>query len=144
MTKDIKTSIKIQASRDQVWKVLMDFEKYPEWNTFITSISGSPKIKEKLKVSLQGMTFKPLVLVCKNYVEFKWLGHLWIKGLFDGEHRFYLRENADGTTNFEHSEKFSGVLVKLLAKNIDQKIKEGFGQMNRELKERVEKMNYRI
>jgi len=144
MTKDIKTSIKIEASRDQVWEVLMDFEKYPEWNTFITFISGSPKIKEKLKISVQGMNFKPLVLLCKERVAFKWLGHLWIKGLFDGEHQFYLTENADGTTNFEHSEKFSGFLVKLLAKNIDQKIKEGFGQMNRELKERVEKMNDNI
>ena len=38
MTKQIKTSIHINATKEKVWEILMDFEKYPEWNPFIKSI----------------------------------------------------------------------------------------------------------
>jgi len=139
MAKQIKTSITINASREKVWKILTDFEKYPEWNSFVKSVSGDVKAGSRIKVKLPGMTFKPIVLTFNKDVEFKWLGHLWFKGLFDGEHRFYLTDNGDGTTNFEHSEKFSGILVKLFSKSLDKNTKAGFEQMNEELKLRAER-----
>ena len=112
----------------------MDFEKYPEWNPFIKSVSGEVKVGNRIKIRLQGMTFKPLVLKLEENTEFKWLGHFWIKRLFDGEHRFYLTDNSDGTTNFEQSESFSGILVKMFSKSLDNDTKQGFEQMNKELK----------
>lgn len=139
MTKEIKTSITINASREKIWKILTDFEKYPEWNSFVKSVSGEVKVGNRIQVKLPGMTFKPVVLTFNENREFKWIGHLWFKGLFDGEHRFYLTDNGDGTTNFEHSEKFSGILVKLFSKSLDKNTKIGFEQMNIDLKFRAEK-----
>ena len=84
------------------------------------------------------MTFKPVVLTFKENTELKWLGHLWFKGLFDGEHKFKLIDNGNGTTKFEQSENFSGILVKLFTKSLDKDTKKGFEQMNKELKLRAE------
>ncbi|OBX18415.1 hypothetical protein LX77_03909 [Gelidibacter algens] len=139
MAKQIKTSITINASKERVWKILTDFENYPEWNSFIKSVSGDVKVGNQIVIKLQGMTFKPVVLTLNENTELKWLGHLWFKGLFDGEHKFKLIDNGNGTTNFEQSENFSGILVNLFAKSLDKDTKNGFEQMNRELKLRAEK-----
>ncbi len=139
MTKQIKTSITINASKEKIWEILTDFENYPEWNSFIKSVTGEVKVGNQIKIKLQGMTFKPIVLNFKENTELKWLGLLWFKGLFDGEHKFKLTDNGNGTTNFEQSENFSGILVKLFSKSLDKDTKNGFEQMNRELKLRAEK-----
>ncbi|MEW4923674.1 SRPBCC domain-containing protein [Algibacter sp. 2305UL17-15] len=134
MAKKIKTSITINASKERIWKILTDFENYPEWNSFIKSVSGDVKVGNKIRIKLQGMTFKPVVLTLNENTELKWLGHLWFKGLFDGEHKFKLTDNGNGTTNFEQSENFSGILVKFFSKSLERDTKNGFEQMNKELK----------
>jgi hypothetical protein len=88
-----------------------------------------------------GMTFKPTVLVYTEAKEFRWLGHLFIKGLFDGEHCFRLIDNKDGTTTFIQSEQFEGILVPLFSKMLDTNTIEGFRQMNKKLKQEAEKSN---
>ncbi|PKG41568.1 SRPBCC domain-containing protein [Psychroflexus sp. MES1-P1E] len=139
MTKQIKTSITINASRQKTWEILTDFEKYSDWNSFIKSVSGEVIVGNRIKVKLQGMIFKPVVMTFKENIEFKWLGHLLYKGLFDGEHRFYLTDNEDGSVNFEQSENFSGILVNLFSKSLDKNTRNGFEQMNKELKVLAEK-----
>jgi len=139
MAKQIKTFITINASKEKIWKILTDFENYPEWNSFIKSVTGDVKVGNQIQIKLQGMTFKPIVFTFNENTELKWLGHLWFKGLFDGEHKFKLTDNGNGTTNFEQSENFSGILVKLFAKSLDKNTKNGFDQMNEELKLRAEK-----
>ncbi len=138
MVKQIKTSITINASKEKVWKILTDFEKYSEWNSFIKSISGDVKVGNQIQVKFEKMVFNPIILTLVENTEFKWLGHLWFKGLFDGEHKFILTDNGNGTTNFEQSENFSGILVNLFSKSLDKNTKNNFEQMNIELKLRAE------
>ena len=143
MKKEISTSIKINATRQQVWNTLMQTEKYPEWNPFITSFKGLIKEGEQVEAHIEppgqkGMTFKPTILEVKENKTFRWLGKLFIKGLFDGEHIFELVDNEDGTTTFYQREKFSGILVTLFQKMIDNNTKAGFELMNQKLKARVE------
>lgn len=139
----ITTSIHIPAPAAAIWSVLMDFEQYPEWNPFIRSISGKATTGEKLTVKLQpnpkkkAMIFHPEVLASKPHREFRWLGHLWFKGLFDGEHRFFLEANEDGSTTFIHEERFTGILVPLLKKMLENDTKTGFVRMNEALRDRV-------
>lgn len=118
----------------------MDFKKYPEWNPFIKSISGEQKVGSHLKVNLQGMTFKPEILVLEKNREFKWVGKLWIKGLFDGTHQFALEESGDGTISFIHGESFSGILVPLFKKKLETETNFAFQKMNKALKNRAESM----
>jgi len=100
MTKQIKTSITINASKERIWQILTDFKNYPKWNSFIKSVTGDLKIGNQIEVKIQEMTFKPVILTLNENYELKWLGHLWVKGLFDGEHKFNLIDNGNGTTNF--------------------------------------------
>ncbi len=146
MAKVLETQIRIDASPAQVWAVLTDFEKYPDWNPFIKSFTGEVAVGHTIKVRLEppggnGMTFTPIVLVFEENKEFRWLGKLVFKGLFDGEHRFKLIDNGDGSTTFVQSEQFSGILVPLFSKMIEVNTRNGFEAMNRELKDRAEKRN---
>jgi hypothetical protein len=146
MAKEIKTEILIQASPEKVWQVLTDFDHYLQWNPFIKSIEGNVAVGNTIKARIEppgatGMTFKPVVLVYTEAKEFRWLGHLLIKGLFDGEHCFTLIDNEDVSTTFIQSEKFTGVLVPLFSKMLDTNTIEGFRQMNEKLKQEAEKDN---
>lgn len=144
MKKEIKTQILIEATPERVWEVLTDFKRYPNWNPFIKSLQGKVKEGEKIIVRLEppgakGMTFKPEVLAFNTNKEFKWIGHLFFPGLFDGEHRFELIDNGNGTTTFIQAEKFKGILVRMLSKMLDGSTLNGFKAMNERLKLEVEK-----
>lgn len=140
MTKEIKTEITINANPKKVWEILTNQSEYPKWNTFIKKIDGKLNIGERLKVIIQPknssrMTFKPVILEYKDEKILKWKGKLLIGGLFDGTHIFELFDNKNGTTTFQQSEMFEGVLVRFF--NLD-KVKKGFETMNSELKKRCE------
>nr|WP_294859706.1 SRPBCC domain-containing protein [uncultured Fluviicola sp.] len=144
MKKEIKSEIVIQATPSRVWEILSDFKKYPNWNPFIKSIQGQVKVGEKIVVRMEppgakGMTFKPTVLVFDQNREFKWIGHLFFTGLFDGEHRFELIDNGDGTTTFIQAERFKGILVRMLSNMLDGNTLNGFRKMNEALKAEAEK-----
>ena len=139
--KNIQTEILINTDITKVWDILMNFDNYPKWNPFITSISGEPKLGSRLTVSIKppggkGMTFKPRVLAFEINKELRWLGHLLFTGFFDGEHKFELIDNGNGTTTFKQSEKFKGMFVGLLNLENTQK---GFEAMNEKLKEMAER-----
>ncbi|WP_027418428.1 SRPBCC domain-containing protein [Crocinitomix catalasitica] len=143
MAKEIKTEIIIEASTEKVWKILTDFKNYPNWNPFIKSIVGPLELGKKISARIEphetnGMNFKPRITKIEKNKELSWLGHLLMPGLFDGEHKFQLIDNGNGTITFLQSEKFQGILVPFFNKMIDYNTKKGFDLMNIKLKEVAE------
>ena len=141
----LHTEIQIEASPETVWSILIDFEKYPEWNPFIISIKGNlqkGKMLETLMSPPNGkeMTFKPIIRSVVENSEFSWLGRFLFPGIFDGEHIFTLSKNENGCLLVQ-KEKFSGLLVPFLWKSLDQDTRAGFELMNQALKARAEKGN---
>jgi len=140
--RQIKTEISIAANPKTVWEVLMDFENYPNWNPFITSIQGEKAVGKKLRITVhppdgKEMTFKPEVLIFEPGKKLKWMGKGPVKGLFAGVHVFELEAQHDGSTRFIHSEQFTGLLVGIMRKTLD-KTEYGFKQMNSALKKECE------
>ncbi|AJW61682.1 Polyketide cyclase / dehydrase and lipid transport [Elizabethkingia miricola] len=140
MAKEIKTEIVIQAAPEKIWKILTDFESYPQWNPFIVSVTGDVEKGNKIAVSIKpsdgkGMIFKPIILTKIDSKELSWQGRLLFNGLFDGKHKFELIDNGNGTTRFIQSEKFSGIFVWLFN---PENTKNGFNKMNQKLKELAE------
>ena len=140
--KTIQESIDIAAAPEKVWEILLDFAAYSDWNPFITSIAGTPREGERLKVRIKppggmAMTFAPRVLEAEAPRILRWLGKLGISGVFDGEHKFQIENAGNGTTRFTQSEAFAGLLVPLMAGTLS-KTAEGFRQMNAALKQRSE------
>jgi hypothetical protein len=140
---ELYAEIQIDASVERVWDVLMDFERYPEWNPFIQSISGSGEIGSKLKVKLKlegrkPAAFKPKVLAKQPHEEFRWLGKLLLPGIFDGEHILLIREEGDGRVKFIQQEYFRGIFAASILRRIGEATQQGFEAMNKALKERAE------
>lgn len=126
-----------------VWDQLINFESYPKWNPFIKKIEGKPVKGAQIEAHLQltdqkPMVFKPKVLVTAPSSEFRWLGSLWVKGIFDGEHYFTLKPLGENRTEFTQGEHFSGLLSGFIFRMVGENTKKGFEMMNEALKERVE------
>ncbi|GAD21429.1 SRPBCC domain-containing protein [Acidovorax sp. MR-S7] len=135
-THRIATEIGTRASPAQVWSVLTDFARYPQWNPFIREAEGEPLPGSRLKIRIQppgqdgGMVFRPRVLRVEPEREFAWLGHLIVPGLFDGEHYFHIDPLPGGGCRVRQSENFSGLLVPLFRKSLDGGTRQGFEAMN--------------
>lgn len=140
MAYTIHTSIDIAASPEIVWAILTDFPSYPEWNPFVSHIEGPIEEGEKIKVSIDGMKFEPILQTVIPHEELSWKGKLWINGLFDGEHIFQINDNQDGTITFVQKEHFKGLLIPILKKKLELETKLGFEKMNIALRDRVEEL----
>jgi hypothetical protein len=139
----IRTEIDIAASADRVWDVLRDVAAYPEWNPFIPEITGAIEEGARLQVRLQPpqgkeMRFRPRVLEVAPGRALRWLGHLGVPGLFDGEHRFLIDRVGPNQTRFIQEERFTGLLVPLILRFAGTSTRRGFEAMNSALKLRVE------
>ena len=141
--RELRTEIEIDAPTERVWHVLSDFSAYSEWNPFIRAIEGVPEVGSRLKVRIdppgaRGMTFKPTVREVEPGRELRWLGRFLVPGLCDGEHRLVVEPLSEGRSRFVQSERFSGLLVGLLAKTLAA-TERGFVEMNEALKQRTER-----
>ena len=141
--RELRTEIEFEATTGEVWGVLSDLGAYPGWNPFLREIEGALGAGSKLRVRLQpegerGITLRPTVLVAEPGRELRWLGHLLVPGIFDGEHRFEIEEAGPGRVRFTQSERFGGVLLPLMWKRLrDGGTAKGFLAMNEALARRV-------
>ena len=139
----LSTEIEIDATPESIWRILADFDRFPEWNPFIREIEGEMKEGSRLRVRMEppggrGMTFRPVVRRIEINREFRWLGHLIVPGLFDGEHIFEILPAGAGKVRFVQHESVRGLLVPLLWKSLEESTKQGFREMNDALKARAE------
>jgi hypothetical protein len=144
---ELRTEIEIEAAPERVYSVLTDFARYHEWNPFITSISGTLRLGERLHVEMslpEGRSFRvrPTVLRLAPNQELAWQGRLFLPGLFDGEHFFRLVARAPNITQLIHGENFRGLLLGMLNSTLTLTAR-GFVYMNQALKEQAERKSSR-
>ena len=140
---EIHAEIEINSASEKVWRVLTDFAAYRKWNPFVRIVEGEVSVGARLQVYIEpfggnGMLFSPTVLVAEPNRELRWLGHLWLPGLFDGEHSFSIEQLGDGHVRFIQRERFKGLLLPFLSKMVDGDTRRGFEEMNQALKLRAE------
>jgi hypothetical protein len=142
--KELHTEIEIHAPAERVWQLLTDFENMPDWNPSMEEIKGEPVTGARLEIRFAspngkgGMRFKPRVLKAEPNRELRWLGHLGIPGLFDGEHIFTIEPLDGDRVRFVQRELFTGLLVPFLSRSLDNGTHDAFDAMNRTLKEQAE------
>lgn len=139
----ITTEIEIDAPAEKVWAILTDFPAFPSWNPFIRQIAGNAAAGERLRVQLQpdgskAMTFQPTILAAMPNRELRWLGRLFLPGVFDGEHKFRIETLGSSRVRFVQEEQFRGILVGLFGRSLETGTKAGFEAMNLALKKRSE------
>ena len=146
--KQLHTEVLIAARPEAVWAVLTEFARYGDWNPFLVAAAGVPEKGQRLRVTLappggRRITMKPVLTEVANAQVLEWWGHLGVRGIFDGRHRFELHPE-NGATRIVQSETFTGALVPLMARSLDRGTAAGFGQMNTALKARVEQPVERV
>jgi hypothetical protein len=123
--------------------VLTDFAAYPKWNPFVCRVEGEVNVGARLHVNIQpsggkGMSFRPTVLAAEPNRELRWLGHLWLSGIFDGEHSFLIEPLGEGHVRFIQRERLKDLLLPFLSKMLDGDIQRGSNEMDQALKLRAE------
>jgi hypothetical protein len=143
MARQLRSEIEVQASPDRVWETLTDFAAYAHWNPFIIQATGEPVPGAHLQLLMRlpgrrPMTLRPEVLEATPARRLRWLGRLFLPGLFDGEHSFTIDPVGADRARLIQQEEFRGLLVPLVLAFIGKPTQEGFRQMNQALKTRVE------
>ena len=140
--KHLHTEILIEADPATVWSMLTDLDQYAAWNPFLVEASGLVEPGQRLRVTLsppggRPITMRPRVTEVVPGRALEWWGHLGVRGIFDGRHRFEVHNSGTGTRLVQR-ETFTGLLVPLLAKSLDGPTAAGFALMNDALRARAE------
>jgi hypothetical protein len=143
MAKQLRTQVDVDAPPERVWQVLTDFAAYPQWNPFIVRAEGDARRGGRLTLRMQpvggrAVTFRPTVLEATPARRLRWLGHLLVTGIFDGEHSFTIEPLGEGRARLVQQEDFRGLLVPLMARSLDRRTLPGFERLNQALKRRAE------
>lgn len=138
----LHTEIEVDASPQQVWKVLADRQAYPDWNPFIISSTGDLVAGGTITNVLRDTegketTFSPELLVVEPNTELRWIGKVAFGGIFDGEHSFRLEALPNGRTRLIHEETFRGAAVPFTKSMLTKTIRPQFVAMNEALAARA-------
>lgn len=133
--------IEINATPEEVWAVLTDFDSFPEWNPFLTRLQGRIEVGRRISAHMQpaggrGMDMTPIVTSVDPGRQIRWFGSFIVRGLFDGDHTLRVEAMGD-KTRFVQREIFTGVLVPF-TRGLLARTQKSFEQMNEALKARVE------
>jgi uncharacterized protein YndB with AHSA1/START domain len=105
----------IQAPPDKIWTLLTDAAKFPTWNSTVTSIEGQIAEGQTLKLKVPSAperVFKPKVSGVEAGRTMIWSDGM--APMFKGGRTFTLTPNADGSTQFEMTERFSGLMLPMI------------------------------
>ncbi|WP_328322849.1 SRPBCC domain-containing protein [Kribbella sp. NBC_00382] len=138
----LHTEIEIDATPDEVWKVLADRAAYPDWNPFIISSTGDLKTGATITNVLKDTngdetTFTPELLTVDPGKELRWIGKIAPGGIFNGEHSFRIEALPGGRSKLIQEERFNGVAVPFTVSMLNDTIKPQFDAMNRALAARA-------
>jgi uncharacterized protein YndB with AHSA1/START domain len=142
---NVFTEIQINASTEEVWSVLTDWNKLKDWSSSFIGISTSKLIKGEKFISyfknpLTGGTME-LEHICLDYEEgrkFGWSGD--IVGKTQDHHIYSLESTKYGTTIFKQEDGLHGPHSRLLNFLAEHHMTSMYKKFNQELKERVESL----
>lgn len=138
-----RTTFGIRASAEQVWAVLTDFARYPEWNSSLPSISGELQPGAVVTLTL-GMPGRPSPRVKAKLGDvvasrrLTWHGNAGADWIFAGDREFLIEAHPDETVSVTHVENVHGALFPLFRALMGSAIQRSHDAFNAALKERAE------
>lgn len=140
--RQVRSEIEIDATATQIWSVLTDLERFPEWNPYVRRAAGTVEAGRQLQAYLKppggrGIGLRLKILQADPPYVLRWRGHLALPGLLDAEHVFEIDCLPGRRCRFIQRETFRGLLVPL-AGSLFAETEKGFAAMNRALKTRCE------
>ncbi len=136
-------SVDIEAPVRQVWEILVDVERYGEWNPFTTRVDTSLEVGSSvdLYVSLGPFRLKQPELI-QDVVPtslLAWGMTMGARWLLKTRREQRLESLGDTRCRYTTTDAFTGVLTPLVVLLFGGLIRRGFNAMALALKERAEK-----
>jgi hypothetical protein len=138
-----RTTFPIGASSEVVWDVLVDFERYSEWNPSLPSIAGDLRAGGTVSLTL-GMPGRPSPKVKAQLTEvvpqrrLTWHGNVGADWLFAGDREFIIDAGDDDTVRFTHVEDVHGILFPVFRAFMGSAIQRSHDAFNAALTHRAE------
>jgi hypothetical protein len=136
--------VEINAPVEHVWNILVDLEKYGEWNPFVprmesTLIVGDPIIIHVQMNTRRKFVEKELVTQFQPHRRLAWRG-TYPQFLSNSERIQELEPLATGNCSYYSYETFRGLVSPLLMLAFKADIQRGFDGISLALKRRAEAM----
>ncbi|MFC5366776.1 SRPBCC domain-containing protein [Salinirubrum litoreum] len=144
MDRHVESTVEIDAPPAVVWRELLDFGSYRDWNPLLRRVRGRPEEGARLRALLSQPGLPPVVILPEVITfdaerELRWRSDSPIPGVLSAEHTFLLTPLDGGDrTRFTQTESFEGVLAAAMPAGLVSQVEQGFGEMNDALKRRVE------
>ena len=141
--RELRAEIQISAPIQQVWRVLTDFDHWKDWNPMVNQASGTASVPSKLKLTMRGldskdvMKYEPIVLEVDPPKYLRWRATMMSGFMFTNDRVFELKEK-NGGTEVINREEFSGLMVPLFWKKMNQFVVPMLEKMNNALKDKME------
>lgn len=139
---ELRSEVEINAPPSHVYGVLTDFDRYHEWNPFLTAVSGKLAVGQKLSIEMslpEGRTYllEPALTQVTENAELRWQGQFLFPALLQAEHFFLLSERDGGVTRVVQGQNFSGFLLRFAGNSLTLSAR-GSVYLNQALKKRAE------
>jgi hypothetical protein len=131
-----RTTFPVAANAETVWGILVDFERWSEWNPSVPSIKGDARLGSTLAMTL-AMPRRPSAKVKATITQFEPERRFGWHGSIGGD-RFF-----SGTREFEivtHVETVTGLFFPVFRAIMGSAIQEHHDNLNTGLKDRAENM----
>jgi len=105
----------IQASPDEIWRLLTDAAGFPRWNSTVTSIEGTIAEGETLRLKVPSAptrVFTPKVSAVAPGRSMVWSDGM--SPMFRGVRTFELTPKPDGSTEFAMKEEHEGLMLPMI------------------------------
>ena len=136
--------VTIDAPPCEIWRVLVDLDRYPEWNRYATSAVGELRVGGEVEINVprQGEKRGPVNNRVTELVinqRLCWRSLNWYRFLVYGVRCRHLEVQPDGTTIFREVETMHGSLAGVIQRAMAPQLLRGLQSECDSLKEEVER-----
>ena len=139
---EVSHQVVIAANSAEVWEVLVDLERYPQWNRYSPNVTGQVAVGEVVWVEAhldnEVQRVENIVIAVKPEQELCWQSADWYGFLARGTRCRWLSTTPTGDTLLIHHEVMSGPLAWLIEWVYRERIERGLKLVDDSLKARAE------
>ncbi len=136
--KTFSATVRIRSTPERVWQTLMDVSRWPELDSSIARVDGTPAPGATLTIHAKlGRAFSLKVVDFTPRQRMVLSGGMPL-GLFEGQRTYSVTSASDGTVEFAMREAFTGLLAPLITRSIPD-LQPSFDEFAASLKQRSER-----
>lgn len=112
------TTMLVDAQREDVWRVVTQFDTYAEWNPYMRIEGGPPAVGSSIDVRLDPegdeRELDATIFVYKPPRKLRWQSRLLVPGVMDVEYEIIVAPVSPGVTQVTQHAREEGLLVPIL------------------------------